>query len=689
MPDITQAGRLLGITSPLGQDTLILRRLTVLEALGRPFVIEAEVASADGTLKPKDLLGKMIGCTIAAPGQPKRLFHAMVRSFARVGGHARDLTVYRLEAVPPLWNLTRTMDCRIFQDKSVKDIAQTLLEEAGVAPVEFRSLPATARPYCVQFNETDFSFLGRLLDEVGGGYFFQQAEADCTLVLTGSNADFPTARGEALVVRALADRPDSVTNWRVQGTLQPGKHQSNDYDMLKPSQPGESTAPTLLETPNAGDWEMFSWAAGQTVRPEGPPAKLLMEQDEAQADQAQGDTQCAALFAGGRVKVREGLEGTEANWLITALRHDAVDETQLVSGADATYANSFVAIPADRVWRNPNARPRPMIPALQAAVVTGPSGEDIHCDKYGRVKVHFLWDRAGATDETSSCYVRVAQPWAGKWGGAWFLPRIGDEVLVGFLEGDVDRPVVIGSLYNDEAMQNADVPGALPGNMTRSGFTSRSSKGGGAATANQFRFEDKKDAEEVFLQAERDLNVVVEKQLSTTVGGDEIRKVEGTHKDQDTGHRTTTIKGNETLTVTEGNVATTIDQGDETRTITNGQRTTEIKGNETLTISSGDRKTTIDSGKDTLTVSKGDLEITVSMGKITIKAAASTVTIDGALGVTLKSGPSSIKVEPAGITLKALKISTAADLLHENKGVIKKHTGDGMLKMGGAITMIG
>ncbi len=687
---ITQETRLLRITSPLGPDALILRRLTVTEAIQRPFLIEAEVLSESMDLAPGDLLGKSITCTVAAPGQPERHFQGMVRGFGRTGTVDRGTATYRIQAVPLLWNLTRTADCRIFQEQSVSAILDTLLGEGSVAPKRLGTLPSAARPYCVQFNETDFDFLHRLLDEIGAGYFFEHTDSQHTLVVTGANADFP-AIGTPLIERGEQDRPDAVTRWRVQGELRTGKVKARDFDMLKPSQLLEVEAQTILTAPNAASWETYRWPGGQTVRPDGDMAKLPMEAAEADADQAQGDTQMAALFAGGRVTVKQGLAGAEASWLITAIRHEAMDESHLVGGEPGTYANSFAAIPADRVWRNPAPRPRPMMPALQSAVVTGPSGQEIHCDAKGRIKVQFHWDRYGRKDDKTTCYIRAMQPWAGgaspKFHGTWFLPRIGDEVMVGFLDGDPDRPVVLGSVHNDDMVPVF----GLPGENTRSGIVTRSSQGGGADNANILRFEDKMGSEEILLQAERDMNLVVERQLQTTVQGNEIRDVTGAgDKDQPDGKRTTTIKGDETLTVKEGNLALTVQQGDETHEVSQGKRTTTVNGKDSLTVKQGDREATISMGNETLTVKMGNMEVKVSMGNITIKADLGKITMEAMQGITLKGGPtSSVEIAPAGITLKALKITTQADLMNETKGAIEQQSGSGMQKIGGGITMIG
>ncbi|WP_043363466.1 type VI secretion system Vgr family protein [Belnapia sp. F-4-1] len=661
-PEISQSGRLLGITSPLGPDVLVLRHLSVTEAIGRPFVIEAEVLSAKSDLTPKDLLGKSITCTVALGTQPERHFNGMVRAFAKVAGHERGLTAYRLEAVPLLWNMTRTADCRIFQDQSVQAILQKLFGEASVAPARFGTLPSAPRPYCVQFHETDFDFASRLMDEVGAGYFFQHGRNDHTLTVTGANADFPQVPGETLVVRAAANEADAVTDWRVSGALQPGKHVGYDFDMLKPSSLLRTTAQTRLPTPDAATWEVYRWGAGQAVQPDGDPSTISMEQNEAGADSAEGRTEVAALFAGGKIKVKDGLDGVVTPWLVTVLRHEAMDETQLVGDGRSHYGNSFTAIPADRPWRNAAPRRRPAMPALQSAVVTGPSGEEIHCDAHGRVKVQFLWDRYGKKDQNTSCYVRVSQPWAGKWGGTWFLPRIGDEVLVGFLDGDPDKPVVLGSLHNQEAPP----PYAMPSLNTQSGITTRSSKGGGKDNANLLRFEDKKGSEEVYVQAEFDMNVLVKHDLDTTVrNGNETRLVK-------TGKRTTTVEGNETLTVNTGNRETTIKTG-----------------NDTYTLSTGNLSQMLKMGNYDLKLSMGNMSTLLDLGNYSVKTSLGAVTIEAMQGITLKVGQSQVKLDQMGVTISGMMVKLDGKLQLDAQGTMTTVKGNAMLQASGAIVMIG
>ena len=645
VPNIKQADRILGMTSPLGGDVLVLRYLTVTEAIGYPYYIEAEALSPRDDIKPQELIGKPITCRVSLSNQDPRYFHGIVNAVSMTGSYFRNLTSYRLTAVPRLWQLSRTVDCRIFQDQTTQAILSTLLDEGSVAPKRFGTLPGTQRPYTVQFNESDLDFFNRLVDEVGGGYFFQHSDGDHTLVVTGANADFPLLKVGPLVAGNESDRRNIVTGWNNTSQVKPGKHVAHDFDGLNPSSLKQAEASTLLQTAggDASTWEVFRWPAGQTVRPDHEAGKLHMEQLEAGADEVRAQSDAAALYAGARIPIKPSTDGAPANWLITAMRHEARDETQLSDGGSADYSNSFVLIAADRPWRNKNPRPRPFMPGLQSAIVTGPSGSEIHCDEHGRIKVHFLWDRKGKKDDNSSCYVRVAQPYAGKWGGSWFLPRIGDEVLVAFLDGDPDRPVVVGSLYNAESPP----PFPLPANKTQSGFRTRSSEKGGSDNANILRFEDKKGSEEILLHAEKDLTVEVENDEKRTVGHD----------------RTTSIQNNDTLSVEEGDLSTEIK-----------------KGNESLKIDMGNRSAEISMGNDSLSIKMGNLSIKCDLGSISIEAMQS---------IELKVGQSSVKVDQMGVTVKGMMVSSEGQIQNEVKGLMTSVKGDAMVQVSAGIIMIG
>ena len=603
---LAQAPRLLAIETPLGPDALVLRGLSVSEAISRPFLIEATVLARRAEVSPADLIGKAVTCSLRRPSCPERHFHGVVRSFSKVGLMHRSLAEYRLEAVPRLWNLSRTADCRVFQNMSVPDIVRAVVEEGAAAPLSFATEPSqTKRPYTVQYNETDLDFVQRLLDEIGCGYFFRHERGQHTMVVTAANAGFPSVADGPLVVREDGgDSPEALTEWREARRAGPTSAVALDYDMLKPSQLLRDAKGAAAAS--GGEWEVFRWPGGQAVRPDAQPARLDLEAAEGGGQVLAAAGSAPGVFAGGKLAVRLALGGATENFVVTEVRHDAHDDTHLVSsGGGAGYRNALSLIPVARTWRNPAPRPRTALPGVQSAIVTGPQGEEVHCDEYGRIRLRFLWDRKGERDDRSSCWVRVAQPWAGKGRGFWALPRIGDEVLVAFVDGDADRPVVIGSLYNAEA----DPPFPLPANATQTGILTRSSKGGARSNANMLRFEDKKGSEEVALTAERDLTVDVERDATETVKRN---------------RSTTVAEGDDTLEVRQGDISVKAAAG--TITLEAAQRITLKVGSTEVVLDQ--MSVSIKTGQVSV---KGDMMVRVESGGNLIEKAGAIVQVNGAL----------------------------------------------------------
>lgn len=622
------------MASPLGPDVLVLRRLSVAEAIGEPFRVSAEVISERADIPPAELLGQEVTCTVAPPGgRPERHFHGLVRAFTRVGSFARGATAYRIEAVPRLWQLSRTVNCRIFQDQDVRGIVGTLLDEHGATPVRWgAAVPSARRTYCVQFNESALEFAQRLLEEVGAGYFFEHRLGDHTMVVCGGPPDHPElaapgARSGGAYVRrhdAADAEPNTLAQWRAAAGLRPGQVRASDFDGLKPSTLLARQTQTVLPHSRGGAFEQYRWPGGQAVRPDADPSRVRMEGLEADADLVQASANDPALFAGARVKVRAGIDDAATRpWLVTSVLHEAFDETHLVEGGGSGHRCSLALIPADRPWRPAAPRPRPAMAGFHSAIVTGPPGEEIHCDEYGRVKVRFLWDRLGKKDDTSSCWVRVAQSFAGAWGGSWQLPRVGDEVLVAFADADPDRPVILGSVYNAE---QTPIYG-LPANKTRSGIRTRSSKGGGASNFNELRFEDAKGKEEVHLQAEKDLTLLVKNNRTETVRANRAETVGGKH--------TETVKLDRSATVTQGN--------------------------------------------DSLLVKTGNISTKAALGKIEIEAMQS---------ITLTCGGSKIHMTPMGVEITALTIKIDAKLALDTNAVLATHKAGALMTIKGALVMI-
>jgi type VI secretion system secreted protein VgrG len=308
------------------------------------------------------------------------------------------------------------------------------------------------------------------------------------------------------------------------------------------------------------------------------------------------------------------------------------------------YRNEFACIPADLPFRPQRRTPRPLMHGTQTAVVVGPAGEEVFTDKHGRVKVHFPWDHEGKKDADSSCWVRVGSVWAGKQWGMIHVPRIGQEVIVSFEEGDPDRPIVVGSVYNADQTP----PYKLPDHKTQSGLRTRSSLKGAAANFNELRFEDKKDQEEIYFHAEKNFNRVVENNDTLKVGSKDAS--DGSQTVEIWKDRTTTLEtGNEMITLKKGNRTKTLEKGDETVELKAGKRTHKVKADDVLEVG----------GAQTLTVT-GDRKVTLKMGSQTTKAEAGAVNLEGTLAIELKVGSNSIKIDPSGVTITAAQITLQA-----------------------------
>jgi len=650
--EVRQADRLLKITTPLGPDAFVLRRLRVRETVSAPFLIEAEAISAREQVDPAQMLGQAITCTVSVGHVAPRHFSGICTAFGQVGAFARGLYRYRIEARPKLWNLSRAATCKVWQDKTVKQVAEALVTgKHSAGPLRWSSTASLRpRPYLVQYNETDLDFLQRILEETGQGYWFKHEEGSHTVTVAGPAADWPAIPGEVAVRADDAARFDALTEFLPLAALKPGKVVALDYDQLNPSALLKLEEQTTLKTANAASYELFRWPGGQHTRPDAQPAKTLMQGAEAGADRFSAKGANPQVFAGGKLSVKGGIEAAAKSHLVLEALHEAFDETQLAQGGTADYRLRMELMPADRPPLPAMPRPRPVMPGLHIAIVTGPEGEEIHTDEHGRVKLRFLWDRTPGEHDATSCWVRVAQPFAGAWGGSWFLPRVGDEVLVGFVDGDPDIPVVVGSLYNAESPP----PFAQPAKKNLSGFRTKSTKDGGAENFNQLYFDDSKGREEVNFQAERDFNLLIKRNRVEEVKEDRTETVLGKHTEEITKDRSLTVKqGNNTLVVS--------------------------KGNWTLDTKMGDISTK---------AGMGNISVKADMGNIDTKAALGSITDEAMQKIVLKVGGNSITIDQTGIEIKGIMIKIAASAMYEIKGPLGQVKADAMLIIKGGLVMI-
>ncbi len=648
---LAQTAHQLTVASPLGEDVLVVRDFHGEERISGLFHFSVSMVSEDAALAFDDVVGQGLTVALGLADGGSRYFHGIVTRFSQAGGYGRT-AVYHAELRPWLWMLTLTADCRIWQAQTVPQILEALFGELGFT--DFRNaLTGTyaARDYCVQYRETAFAFVSRLMEEEGIFYFFEHAEGKHTLVLA-DDADAHAACPGLAAARyrqtaTTAEYEDVVTRCTLERQVTTGKVALDDYSFETPA-----TDLVVTVEGSGGTLRVYDYPGGFAQTADGERlAKLRIEACEVPAKTLRGDSFCRAFTAGYRFTL-EGHERDDANaaYVLRSVSH---------SGSQDSYSNSFEAFPADTPFRPARVTPKPSIPGAQTAVVVGKSGEEIWTDSYGRVKVQFHWDQKGKSDENSSCWIRVAQGWAGKGWGAFFLPRVGQEVLVSFLEGDPDRPIVSGCVYN--AVMT--VPYALPADQTRSTLKGKSSKAG--EESNELRFEDKKDSEEVYLRAAKDMTVSVKNARTTTIeeADDTLTVAKG--------KRTVTVgEGDETLTVSKGKRTVTVTEGDEAHTVTAGKRDVVVGGDETH---KNDAKFTHETGGTYTLKVTGDLVIEAT-GNITIKAGQALTLKAGTelsaeAGTALKSKAGTELSSEAGTSLK---IKAGLDLTSEGLSVKTK-----------------
>ena len=459
----TQANRLLSITTPLGKDALLLQALSGHEGTSRPFTFDLELLAPNNpSVDLGSIVGQNVTITIQLPDGSPRYINGYVSRFAQGATDDRYFTHYTARVVPWVWFLVRHADCRIFQNKTAPDIISDVFGLFSFA--KFRQSLTGTYPeleYCVQYRETAFNFVSRLMEQFGIFYYFDHStEGQHTLVMCDSNAGLPVAPGSPLSYDTLVgglDDPEAVSNWHIEQELETGKYSVTDYNFTTPSTSLLAGDPTMVSVPPNQSLEIFDYPGPHTTLEEGTTvARVRMEEEEVGCMVATGSSNCRGLMPGYTFELQNHYRSDQnATYLITELQHVASQGNTYISGGQetASYSNNFTCIPTSRPYRPASVTRKPFVQGPQPALVVGKSGEEIWTDSYGRVKVQFYWDRIGTDDENSSCWIRVSSPWAGQNWGAISLPRIGQEVIVDFLEGDPDRPIIMGRVYN--AVPNA------------------------------------------------------------------------------------------------------------------------------------------------------------------------------------------------------------------------------------------
>jgi type VI secretion system secreted protein VgrG len=502
----------------LDADALRIVRFHGTEGMSEPFGYELELVSAEQAVSFDDVVGQPahLMWTTGVASDDERHVHGIVSRFEQTG-RSKKLTHYSARLVPKLWTLSLVRQSRIFQNKNTPDILKAVLEGAGIPAEQYQlSLKATYPPrkYCVQYRESDFDFMSRLMEEEGIWYWFAHDEEKC-VVMMGDEASTPTQiAGQTEVAfregeGGLLGGAEQIAGFRYVRSMRTGKVILQEYDFKKPQQ----TMKVEAEAESDAHLSSYDYPGEYPETGVGKRlAQVRLEEQQAERELGVGEGNCRRLEAGYRFAlVDHPVEELNQEYLLVRVEHWG-EQPQAGIGAAAqkaeskdeqTYRNVFECVPSIVTWRPPRVTPRPRVEGPQTAVVTGPEGEEIHVDEHGRVKVHFFWDLDGPQDDKSSCWVRVSQGWGGAGYGGMFLPRVGQEVVVECLEGDPDRPIITGRVYNG----TNPLPYALPDEKTKSSIKSSTSPGGSGF--NELRFEDKKGEEQILIQAEKDVDVYV------------------------------------------------------------------------------------------------------------------------------------------------------------------------------------
>ncbi len=568
MANFKQSDRLMQFSSPLGKDVLLIESFGGVEGISRLFEFHVELLAESGTaIDPKKIVGAKVSVGLGLNDvQGTRWVSGVVASFEQAAADG-EFDVYRARIVPSMWQLTLNSNCRIFQDKTVMDIVKALLSEYGLTLSDQTTTTYPKLEYCTQYNESDFHFISRLLEEHGIFYWFEHTDQDNKIYFGDSRsayADCPLSSSVAYVPPENAREGTygaQLMELTATATMVSGKHSTEDYDFRNYALHKVNSQKSTSDFGKNG-YEEFFYPAGEEGYVEatdtnlsGPNLGTIFLDSTALATDAtsevfRGSSNLRSMCCGYTFSVtKHSRSAWNRKYLLTEVVHHANQVPSYRSvdtAADGGYSNRFSAVSSDIVFKALATTLKPKIFGPQTAHVVGASGDEIHIDKYGRVRVQFFWDRAGTYgDVNDSTWVRVAQPWAGNGWGTFFWPRVNDEVVVQFLNGDPDNPVITGSVYNGTNMPKY----ALPEHSTRSGIVTRSSKGGSASTSNELRFEDKAGSEQIYFHAEKDMDFTIENDQRRSIGANDSLTIGASQMEQIGKDSHVTIGGNRTESI--------------------------------------------------------------------------------------------------------------------------------------------
>lgn len=693
---LTQAERLMVLDTPLGPDWLLISSFNASEVISGLFRYEiemmAERAAAPG-VKAKQLIGQKFTVHLSInsdyENSPRRHFNGIVNRFTQ--GHAdRRFVHYRAEVVPWLWLMTLSHDCRIFQDLSTLEIVKQLFDELKsthpelVAYRDATTKSYTKLDYCVQYRESSFNFISRLLEEDGVFYFFEHDKDKHTLVL----ADAPSVHkpcpnqgtAEYIPEGGWNEFESPVTSLDINCELRAGKYTLRDFHMQMPSKTLEVLEPTKIELNGNARLEIYDYPGEYArrfnkkerrgeVEPEATKlVKMRMEEEETPYAEIQGSSLCRGFMPGFGFKLTGHFDrAVNAKYVLTSIEHVAVqspwyigEETDKDTGEP--YQNTFACIPDDVSFRPQRKTPKPVVPGTQTAIVVGPAGEEIYTDEFSRIKVQFHWDREGKKDDKSSCWIRVSQAWAGQGWGYIAVPRIGQEVVIDFLEGDPDQPIVMGRVYNQELMP----PYPLPKQDMVSGVKTNSTPGGGGY--NELIMDDTKGKELIRAHAQYDMDTTVEHDDTQTIHNDRTIRVDGAHDE--------TIVKDTTIKVTEGKLLHRVETGTATYYVKDDlvqqyDATQRSVTKMSIDISSTNSYIHLYADNDEILLKSG-LSSLLMKKDGTIELTGKNITITGSNSVKSQVSNQSVTCDTQMVATQGAKINSTAVGMHEISGALIK-----------------
>ncbi len=635
------------VTTPLADGVMALEQMIGHETLGQPFSYELSLLSIDPNIDLSTLLGQPMTVHINLPAGGTRHFNGIVTTATHLDveeGYAR----YAVTLQPWLSLLDYQSDCRIYQDKSIPEIIKDVFQRANFSDIQdsLNDGDYGKLEYVVQYCESDFNFVSRLMEKAGIYYFFEHDESKHTLVLADSLGAHDTVDDYDTVEffpqkETSRGEKEHLSSWVVAQQLRSGGYASTDFDFKAP----RTALLSVLNQPQGyahADTDLFDYPGDFLKKPDGDThvkIRLQERQWEYEVVQTSGDVR--GIGSGDLFTLSDyPRDDQNKEYLVLSASYRIhVGSYESGGSGEDEFRSGLTLLDSKVPFRPPLRTRKRRVEGPETAIVVGPSGEEIYTDNYGRVMVQFHWDRYGMSDERSSCWVRVSQVWAGAKWGSMHIPRIGQEVIVDFLQGDPDRPVITGRVYNADNMPPYD----LPANKTQSGIKSRSSQGGAPSNFNEIRFEDKKGSEELHIQAEKDETKLVKNNQTANINAD----------------RSLTVGGNETVNIGKNRTETV-----------GSNESVSVGANQTLKVTANRTKSV--GGSESVTIGVASSETIAAARAVTIGAAYQ-ISVGGAMNETVGA----VKAEQVG----GAKSVSVGGSCSENVG------GDKSISAGGGVTI--